>query len=397
MTVVPATLTGVALSLLLVAPAKSGPKSEFFVAHLENGINVGFALVRSGAEQPGSTLGEVVFPRSSGLSRVLFDDTEGVYFGYRLEVSRADKRLKVTIRPLGGDVAQELRDHSACPTCKPPKLLSAALARTPAPLSLADGDIVTIELLVNSATGEKIVDVVKLATQQFQAETMRAAAERAREALRVIQRADILAARAAYDDAIREYRRALELNPNDAVVQNKLGISYQQAAQRGRAEDQYRQALRVNPAYAEAWNNLGSLQHASGDFKQAIKNYQKAVDLKPSFATAYRNMGMAYLSLGQFDQAYAAFIAAYRIDPSILEGSAASSVSASGVGAADQSFFFAKVSAKNGQIDQACGHLRRAQAAGYDDWKRVTKDPDFEVVVRSACYLELTGARTPKQ
>ena len=388
------TLTAASLATLLLAgPAGSATKPSFFVAKLGNGLSVGFALVRSGASQPGGALGEVVFPRSSGLSRVLYDEHEGAYFGYRLDVSRSDKRLKVTILPLSSDVADELRGRAACADCRLPKLLSGALSRIPAPLLLADGDVMTIELLVNPATGEKIVDVVKLATRSFEAEDMRAPAERILDALKTTQRADILAAREDFDAAIKEYRHVLEQNPNDATVRNKLGICHQKIKEPGRAEDQYRQALRLNPNYAEAWNNLGSLAHSNGDYKQAVKHYQKSVSLRPGFATAYRNLGAALFALGQIDDGLAAWEAAYRIDPSVLSTSAGSSVAGGGLEAGEQYFYFAKICAKKAQIDNALFFLKQAQTAGFSDWKKVASDPSFEAVIRDPRYLELTGAK----
>jgi tetratricopeptide (TPR) repeat protein len=382
-----------AAALLSASQANSATKPEFFVAKLENGVSVGFALVRSGADQPGNDLGEVIFPRSSGLSRVLYDETAGTYFGYRLEVSSSDRRLKVTILPLNGDIAHELNSRAACAGCKSPKPLPGALSRVPAPLTVADGAVVTIELLVNQATGEKIVDVVKLALQPFEAEAMRTPAEHVLDALKTTQRADILAARGDYDAAAGEYRRALEQNPNDPTVRNKLAICYQQVNQPGRAEEQYRQALRINPNYAEAWNNLGSLAHSNGNYKQAIKHYQKAVSLRPNFATAYRNLGAADFALGQIEDGLAAWDAAYRIDPSVLNASAGSSVAGGGLEPGEQYFYFAKICAKKGQIDNALLFLKQAQTASFKDWKRVANDTDFAAVVHDPRYLELTGAK----
>lgn len=390
-------LTGLAAALALAAPVRSQTKPEFFVAKLENGVSVGFAFVRSGADRPGGAYGEAVFPRSSGLSRVLYDETAGVYFGYRLEVSRSDKRLKATILPLSADTARELQKHVTCRDCKPPKPLSGALSRIPAPLTLPDGDLLTIELLFNPATGEKILDVVKLSTSPFNAETMRAAAERILDATRTTQRADILAARGAYDRAIDEYRHALELNPNDATVQNKLGICLQQLKQPRRAEDQYRQALRINPHFAEAWNNLGSIAHGNGDYKQAIKHYQKAIALRPAFATAYRNLGAAHFALEQLEDGLAAWESAYRIDPSVLSTSVGSSIAARGMGAGEQYFYFAKICAQTSQVDNALHFLKQAKDAGFRSWKKVDDDRSFEAVVRDPRYKELTGTAPPKQ
>lgn len=380
-----------ALGLALVSPvaAAEPQRSAVALATLDNGAFVGFALLRTGGDAAGGQLGEVSFPRSNSVSRVLVDQDSGAYFGYRLEVEPASSRRKfrVAVKPLGGGIEKELRRRRSCDECPAPTLL-AALPRYPAPRLLADGDLFTLDLLVNPKTGERIVDAVQVSSSSITTDAMAAAAARLMEALLAIQRADTFSARGSHAAAAVEYERALAIHPNDAGTRNKLGTVLQRAQRLGPAEKQYAEALKINPSYAEAWNNLGSTQHARGKFREAIKSYQKAVSLKPKFPAALKNMGVAYFALGRFDAGFEAFQAAYRIDPTILEAPGME-VLGGGVSVATQSFYFAKICAGSGQQDAALEFLRKAIAAGFRDFGRIARDPDFRDIVEDPRYKQL--------
>jgi tetratricopeptide (TPR) repeat protein len=323
------------------------------------------------------------------VSRVLVDQDSGAYFGYRLEVEpvSSGRKFRVAVKPLGGGIDKELRRRRGCDKCPAPTLL-ASLPRYPAPRLLADGDLFTLDLLVNPKTGERIVDAVQVSSSSITTEAMSAVAARLTEGLLAIQRAETFSARGDHTAAAAEYERALAIHPNDAVTRNKLGTALQRTQRLGPAEKQYQEALRINPSFAEAWNNLGSLQHARGRLKEAVKSYQKAVSLKPKFAAALKNMGVAYFALGRFDAGFEAFQAAYRIDPAILEAPGMQ-VGGGGVSVATQSFYFAKICAGSGQLDAALEFLRKAVAAGFRDFGRIARDPDFRTVVEDPRYKQL--------
>ena len=59
------------------------------------------------------------------------------------------------------------------------------------------------------------------------------------------------------------------------------------------AIDNYRQALEMEPNRATAHSNLGGALTAKGDFQAAIREYQEALRLDPTLANAYNNLGYA--------------------------------------------------------------------------------------------------------
>ena len=165
-------------AVLLVAAglaATARADERFAFATLENGTSVGFALVRTGEAGPSGSMGEAALPRSNSVSRVLWDRESGAYFGYRVEVERKDgpRPFRVSFKPLDrGAVERELKQRGECPGCPAPAPLGTG-PRFPAPQLLAEGEVLTLELLANPSTGERILDVVKLSARAVSAEAMR--------------------------------------------------------------------------------------------------------------------------------------------------------------------------------------------------------------------------------
>ncbi len=365
------------------------PASSFGVARLENGAYVGFGLVRSGQTADATAISDIVLPRSKTVSRVLYDQAGATYFGYRLEVEALNgKRFRMKFRSLGDDVETELQRRLNCPTCPPPTALPRAQPRFPAPFTVNDGDVCTLDLLSNPQTGEKIVDVIKVSGQDISGESMRAAGDRIREALRLALAADIQAARRNYARAIAEYQKAMAINPNDPGVRNKLGLCLQWSGRPDEAQRQYEQAVKLSPTYAEAWNNLGTCFHGRLRYGQAIKNYQKAVAIRPGFASVYRNMASAFFAQNRLEDGYQALQTAFRLDPTILSSGAIGIQTADAM-APTQYFFFAKINAANGQAEEAVRFLTKAFEGGFRDCSLITRDTDFQKIQKDERFKQL--------
>jgi predicted TPR repeat methyltransferase len=389
-------LVGAAALLAAAAGARvaRGDEPGLAFATLDNGASIGFALIRSGRDAPAGTpsdaIADVALARSNAVSRVLWDRDSGAYFGYRVQVDRQKAgAFRLTVRPLDpAAVEGPLRERAACPSCPAPAPLPAASPRYPAPQQLAEGEVLTLELLGNPATGERILDVVKVSARPVSAAAMQAAAARAREAWQAVERAAAHVARGQHEAAVAEYARALKVRPNDAALHNKLGMSYQYLGRDALARAEYNRALALQPDYPEVWNNIGTLEQSQNNLRPALRAYKKAISLRPSLATPWKNMGNIYLVLGRLEEAYEAYREAFRLDPTILE-KAPQGVPATGLDAATQNFYLAKVLAAHGQLDAALDFLKRAKDAGFGDFPRVAADPDFAALVKDPRFEAL--------
>jgi cytochrome c-type biogenesis protein CcmH/NrfG len=59
-----------------------------------------------------------------------------------------------------------------------------------------------------------------------------------------------------FDDALDALSQAAKLEPQNAQVQNLLGLTLSQKGMRGPAETALRKAIQIEPGYGDAHNNL---------------------------------------------------------------------------------------------------------------------------------------------
>jgi len=203
----------------------------------------------------------------------------------------------------------------------------------------------------------------------------------------VLQRAQVFAARQAWAEAVSAYRDAIAASPRDATLQNQLGICYQRMGDRKSARSAYNMAIHLNEDYAEAHNNLGTLEHSSGRYKQAISAYDKAIKIRPE-TVFYKNLGTAWLARGNVDKALAAWNEGIRLDPAGFEKEGVSVASAD-FDLARQYYLFAKLVAARGEIEKALDYLKKAHAAGFNDFTRLERDRDFATLIGDPRYATL--------
>jgi tetratricopeptide (TPR) repeat protein len=121
------------------------------------------------------------------------------------------------------------------------------------------------------------------------------------------------------NEAIANYREALEIKPDVAEVQSNLGNALLREGNVEEAIVHLQKALQIDPAYAEAYNHMGSALMKKGQAGEAIGYYQKAVQLNTSYADPYNNLGVAFLRNGQVDEAIAYYKKAVTINPGSAE------------------------------------------------------------------------------
>lgn len=203
-----------------------------------------------------------------------------------------------------------------------------------------------------------------------------------------LNKAEVLAARQAWDGAIAAYRAAIAQSPNDPALRNRLGICYQRKGDAKAARAAYKKALDLRKDYAEAWNNLGTVDHARGKYKQAIAAYSRAIQAKPQDAVFHKNLGAAWLARGDVERALEAWNEAFRLNPAIFE-SEATGVKAAGVNPSRQYYLYAKLLAARGETDKALEYLVKAHAAGFHDFGKIEGDRDFVTLVADPRYAAL--------
>lgn len=110
------------------------------------------------------------------------------------------------------------------------------------------------------------------------------------------------------EDAVVAARRALELEPENAVALNQLAHALRRQGRLAEARDAAEQAVKLAPQLAAAWFNLGAARAEMGATEDGIRAYRKALEIDPAFAEAWSNLGGALGAQGDL----AAEIDAYR-------------------------------------------------------------------------------------
>jgi Flp pilus assembly protein TadD len=108
-------------------------------------------------------------------------------------------------------------------------------------------------------------------------------------------------------DAVRSYRRALDLRPASPETLTNLGMALLAQGQPREAIAQHQAAVALDPAYADGWNNLGIVQAEQGDPAAGVASLRKALSLQPRFPDAWMNLGHAYMAGGRVADAMTAY------------------------------------------------------------------------------------------
>lgn len=92
----------------------------------------------------------------------------------------------------------------------------------------------------------------------------------------------------------KEYRRALELNPNDAMAHNWYGEYLQEMGRNEEAFVQMRQAMDLDPLSPGGASELGYIFYTARQYDQAIRAFQKALEVEPDYVYAHVGLGWVY-------------------------------------------------------------------------------------------------------
>jgi TolB-like protein/Tfp pilus assembly protein PilF len=123
-----------------------------------------------------------------------------------------------------------------------------------------------------------------------------------------------------FDRAIGEGKRAVELDPLSVIITADLGADYLVARRYNEAIEQFHKAIDLDPRFYYAHWNLAQALEMKGDLRGALAEYKKAVELDDDpFVLAL--LGQAYAKVGQRDEALKILaqlpqIAAHRYVPS---------------------------------------------------------------------------------
>jgi predicted Zn-dependent protease len=131
--------------------------------------------------------------------------------------------------------------------------------------------------------------------------------------------AEVHASLSQYDLALREYRAALERQPNLPGIHFRIGRTLLEVSRNPEdieeALREFQRELAVAPENADAEYEIGEIARSRGEFEEARAHFSKAVQYHPHFAEAQIGLARTLLSLGQPREAVPDLEGAIRADP----------------------------------------------------------------------------------
>lgn len=125
-----------------------------------------------------------------------------------------------------------------------------------------------------------------------------------------------LTAQGKDEQAIKYYKKALELDPDNVVAHGNLGNAYSTKRDFENAKKHLEYVTRRYPEYVEGWINLGVFYGEEGNkLDQELNCFKEAIKLDPSRPQIWRNIGNIYRTKRKFEEAKPYYEESLRLRP----------------------------------------------------------------------------------
>lgn len=121
-----------------------------------------------------------------------------------------------------------------------------------------------------------------------------------------------------YDAAVQDYSRAIELDAQNPDLYCNRGIAFHNKKELDLAISDYDKAIGLNPKTLEAFFGRGNAYFNQHDFDQAIVDYSRVIELNPQHAEAYERRGCAFLYDGNYKYAIKDLSKAIELDSQLI-------------------------------------------------------------------------------
>lgn len=128
---------------------------------------------------------------------------------------------------------------------------------------------------------------------------------------------NLLERRTRDEEAQTCYRRAMALDPTDAVPVNNLAALLNTRGRPGEAMALLETATRLDPHLAEIYLNMGAAQQQLRQLQAAERCLREALARRPDYAEGLTNLGANLINQQRFDEAFEAYEAAIAQAPGL--------------------------------------------------------------------------------
>lgn len=127
-------------------------------------------------------------------------------------------------------------------------------------------------------------------------------------------------AKARFPLAIEDFSKAIVYQANYPIAYVNRGSSYYEMGQQDAAIADYTQAISLDPRDAVTFFRRAVSFQKKGENEKALADYQEAIRLSPKYVSALNNRGLIYLRKGENEKALADFNEALRLNPKYVLG-----------------------------------------------------------------------------
>ena len=118
-----------------------------------------------------------------------------------------------------------------------------------------------------------------------------------------------------YNFVISKANILLKKNPQEIILRNLLGLSYQGLGKFEEAREIFNEGLKYHPKDESFKNNLAKCYNSLFEYKIAEKLYKEIIEANPNYPAAYLNLGNQKRDLNQLSEAVELYENAMRISP----------------------------------------------------------------------------------
>lgn len=90
----------------------------------------------------------------------------------------------------------------------------------------------------------------------------------------------------------------------ESYYHNLRGWDYSKSGDFSNAISEYTKALELDPDDAMTYFNRGLIYYSMGDYHRAISDFSKTIELNPNRASTYYNRGLAFEKLGKTEESH---------------------------------------------------------------------------------------------
>jgi tetratricopeptide (TPR) repeat protein len=105
----------------------------------------------------------------------------------------------------------------------------------------------------------------------------------------------------------REYKRAIELNPNYATAHHWYALHLNDLNRFDEAIAEIKRARELDPRSVVINSDVGIIFSSARKYDQAIEHFKKALEMDPNFPDAHAMLGWTYVRKGMYPEAIAEF------------------------------------------------------------------------------------------